>query len=357
MAFAFVRNLRTSSGANIKDFAQIQSAEAHAKRHDWTSKSRQEVFLGHYKNHFWSKAGTGLKGGGADYVDAFREHKRQMGVKSERKNAALAQHLLVGVSPEWLAAAGDPKDLKNQRVQELIEQAQEWVESWMGEGAVWAVRYDTDEKGSGVVDILASPVRENRAGRGQPKPQISVNKALKELQDSVPGAANSYEAMQTAWAAWAQTKLDPALKRGMSKEITQIEHLKPETFKELSEARQSLSEARRGIEEAKIEVTALRAERERLEALTEAQTAALKEIEEEEARRKASMTPDLKAENAALRHQIDQWQRFIDHVRSILADDLGSKWKTLSDRINTTWTKRVGQEQGRGHGTGPRSRS
>ena len=357
MAFAFVRNLRTSSGANIKDFAQIQSAEAHAKRQDWTSKNRQTEFLGHYENYFWSKAGKRLKGGGADYTVAFREHKRQMGVKSERKNAALAQHLLVGVSPEWLAETGDPKDLENPRVQELIQQAKEWAESWMGEAAVWAVRYDTDEKGAGVVDILASPVRENRAGRGQPKPQISVNKALKELQEGVPGAANSYEAIQTHWAAWAQTKLDPALERGVPKEITQIEHLNPEAFKELSEARQSLSEARRGIEEAQIEVTVLRAERERLEALTEAQSVALEEMEAEEARRKANMTPDLKAENAALRHQLDQWQRFIDHVRSILSDALGPRWQAISDRINSTWADRISQEQARGQDTGPRSRS
>lgn len=357
MAFAFVRNLRTSSGANIKDFAQIQSAEAHAKRQDWTSKNRQEVFLGHHANYAWSKVGMRTFDGGADYADAFREHKRQMGVKSERKGAALAQHLLVGVSPEWLAETGDPKDLKNPRVLKLIEQAKEWAESWMGEGAVWAVRYDTDEKGAGVVDILASPVRENRAGRGQPKPQISVNKALKELQDSVPGAANSYEAMQTHWAAWAQTKLDPALERGVPKEITQIEHLNPEAFKELAEARQSLSEARRGIEEAQIEVTALRAERERLEALTEAQSAALEEMEAEEARRKASMTPDLKAENAALQRQLDQRQRFMDHVRSILSDALGSRWQALNDRINSTWADRIGQVQNRGQSTGPRSRS
>jgi hypothetical protein len=241
MAFAFVRNLRTSSGANLKHFAQIQSAEAHAKRQDLTSQNRQDEGRSHEANYFWSKVGEGLDGGGADYAAAFREHKRQAGVKSERKGAAIGQHLLVGVSPEWLAKTGDPRDLSNARVKAVIEQAKAWAESWMGEGAVWAVRYDTDEKGAGVVDILASPVREGRAGRGKPKPQISINKAKTELQEQV-GTRNSYEAMQTHWAEWAQKTLDPALQRGKPKEETRREHLYPEEFKEVLNAAKDFGE-------------------------------------------------------------------------------------------------------------------
>lgn len=96
-------------------------------------------------------------------MGAYHEHKKRNGVKPERKNAAIAMHFLVGVSPDWLAEAGDPNDLENPRVMNLIEQAKTWSESWMGKGAVWAVRYDIDEMGSGVVDILASPIRQNRS--------------------------------------------------------------------------------------------------------------------------------------------------------------------------------------------------
>ena len=278
MAFAFVRNLRTSSGANLKHFAQIQSAEAHAKRQDLTSQNRQDEGRSHEANYFWSKVGDGLENGGADYAAAFREHKRQKGVKSERKGAAIGQHLLVGVSPEWLAETGDPRDLNNERVQAVIEQAKAWAESWMGEGAVWAVRYDTDEKGAGVVDILASPVREGRAGRGKPKPQISINKAKTELQERV-GAKNSYEAMQTHWAEWAQKTLDPSLQRGQPKEETRREHLYPEEFKEVlnaakdfgefearaQEMARDLEQQRRALEQDRAESEAARDEARRAE--------------------------------------------------------------------------------------------
>lgn len=152
--FAFVRNLQTTGGSNLKTFAQIVSAAAHAKRQDKTSKSRQVEGRSHKNNHFWSKAGKGLEGGGADYEDAYRQHKKDHGVKTERKGAAIGQHLLVGVSPEWLAETGDPRDLNNERVQQLIAEAKAWAESWMGEGAV---RYRREGRGGGGHSGLTCP--------------------------------------------------------------------------------------------------------------------------------------------------------------------------------------------------------
>ncbi|MFZ1302162.1 MAG: hypothetical protein WAQ27_06355 [Candidatus Microsaccharimonas sp.] len=243
MAYAFVRNLKTTSGANLKDFAQIQSAERHAKREDLTSQARQRADGDHRHNHFWSRAGEGLDGGGADYAAAFKAHKAAHGIKTERKGAALGLHLLVGVSPEWLAEKGDPRDLSNPRVAELIDHARTWAESWMGAGAVWAVRYDTDEAGAGVVDILASPVRENRAGKAKTgKPSISVNKALKELQEA-HGERTSYSAMQTSWAHYSHAHLDPALQRGQPE--SRQGHLTPEQFKARLVAEEATKLARR----------------------------------------------------------------------------------------------------------------
>jgi len=226
MAYAFVRNLRTNSGANLKHFTQIQAAERHAKRLDLTSAARQRIDGDHRTNYFWSKAGEGLDNGGADYTDAYKAHKTEFEVKSERKNAAIGVHFLVGVSPDWLAETGNPRGLDNSRVTSLIAQAKDWAESWMGDGAVWGVRYDTDESGSGVVDILASPIRQNSSGRGKPKPAISVNKALTELRENYQ-TRNSYIAMQDSWAEWAKKTLDPQLQRGKPSNETGRQNISP----------------------------------------------------------------------------------------------------------------------------------
>lgn len=233
--FAFVRNLQTQSGANVKSFGEIQGAEKHAKRKDKTSQARQVEGRSHEANYFWSKAREGLEGGGADYAKAYRAHKKDHGVKTERKGAAIGQHLLVGVSPEWLAEGGDPRDTNNERVQQLIAEAKAWAESWMGEGAVWAVRYDTDEKGAGIVDILASPVREQRHKSGSSKPVISVSKANQELA-AEHGVMKSWEAMQTDWATHAQKTLDKDLQRGEPKKDTKREHVSPEAYSAAFEA-------------------------------------------------------------------------------------------------------------------------
>ncbi len=230
--YAFVRNPKRDNNKNhLASFSDITSAESHAKRKDMTSQFRQVEGKHHKDNYFWSKVGDTLENGGADYGKAYREHKKQMGVKTERKNAALGVHTLVGVSPEWLAETGDPRDLENPRVQKLIFEAKQWAESWMGVGAVWAVRYDTDEAGSGVVDILASPVREQKHKSGTKKPVISVRKANAELAEKV-GVTNGWIAQQTDWAQWAQNTLDLRLKRGKPKSETSRKHIPADLFKE-----------------------------------------------------------------------------------------------------------------------------
>ena len=241
--FAFVRNLQTSGGSNLKQFSQIQSAEAHAKRQDRTSQNRQDEGRSHETNYFWSKVGEGLDDGGADYTAAYKIHKKEMGVTTERKGAAIGQHLLVGVSPEWLAETGDPRDLSNPRVKELIKQAKDWAESWMGKGAVWAVRYDTDEKGSGVVDILASPVRTAHHKSGQSKPSISVRKANTELAKK-HGRPNAFQAMQDGWALWASERLSERLQRGIPQKETRREHLTPEAYSAALSEREERLKAR-----------------------------------------------------------------------------------------------------------------
>lgn len=332
--FAFVRNIQTSGGSNLKDFAQIQSAERHAKRQDKTSKARQVEGRSHTANHFWSKAGEGLEGGGADYAAAYKAHKKAMGITTERKGAAIGQHLLVGVSPEWLAETGDPRDWTNPRVRALIEEATEWAESWMGEGAVWAVRYDTDEKGAGIVDILASPIRTAHHKSGKSKPSISVRKANAELAEKW-GRPNAFQAMQDDWAAHAQKSLDNRLKRGVPKAETKRQHLSPEDYADQLDATPEVQDAR--------------AEAERIKA--EARERANKMIRDAKVEQSAALTKalaenrTLKAENSDLKHKLGEWQAFVESTRETLARLLGNQFEAVKATINRDWAKRQDSPQ------------
>lgn len=184
----------------------IAAAESHAKRQDPIAKKRSINKKGCAG---WSKSKSGLR----DYVDAFKEHKRETGA-GERKNAALALELKVIISPEWFAEDGaDPHDWKNNpRIKQALSEAKKWAESWGGKGSVWASRYDMDEKGSGVVDIFMSPVREQRHKNGTSKLVISCRKAKEELlgteQAKDAEIKNSGAAMQSSWARWCQEKLN-----------------------------------------------------------------------------------------------------------------------------------------------------
>jgi len=212
----------------------ILSTEYHAKRLDPVSQKR------HIRDSdpiAWSKAE-----GSTDYVEAFKAHKRATGA-SERKGADLGMEFKVVVSPEWLAETGDPHDAANPRVQQLVEEARAWAESWGGAGAVWGLRYDTDERGSGVVDLFMSPVREQRHKSGKSKAVISCRKAKEELLASEralePGLKTSGAAMQSSWARWAQKKLDHRLERGKPKEETGAVHQNADLYARIAQQKEA----------------------------------------------------------------------------------------------------------------------
>lgn len=330
--FAFVRQLKKGNGANLKTVADIRSAERHAKRLDKTSKLRQRDGANHEDNYFWSVNGEGLESGGADYFVAFKQHKANHEVKTERKGAALASHALVGVSPEWLAETGSPHDLDNPRVKELISQAQAWVESWMGKDAVWAVRYDVDEVGSGVVDILASPIRTAYHKSGSSKPSISVNKAQKELVDQVnlrrkeewiqagnePAAfkpiQKSFRAMQDSWAWFAQDNLSPALERGDPRELTRREHLFPEEFKEALEAAASFDDFKEQAAEMARDLVLQREQAEAAARAAEDQ----RRVEEERAELARAEAAQAQTESERLRKQNQLLEHELEDTRAAL---------------------------------------
>ncbi|WP_215751375.1 hypothetical protein [Gluconobacter sp. P5H9_d] len=232
----------------------ILSTEYHAKRLDPVSQKR------HVRDSdpiAWSKAE-----GPTDYVKAFKAHKRATGA-SERKGADLGMEFKVVVSPEWLAETGDPHDAANPRVQQLVDEAKAWAESWGGAGAVWGLRYDTDEKGSGVVDVFMSPVREQRHKSGKSKPVISCRKAKEELLASEralePDLKTSGAAMQSSWARWARERLDRRLERGKPKIETGAVHQNADLYARIAEQKEADLRRR---EEALAEREAAFAERE-----------------------------------------------------------------------------------------------
>lgn len=227
--------------------AGIASAESHAKRLDPVAKGR---VVRPSEPVAWSKAmelPSFLGGGPLDYVAAFGAHKR-LTKAEERKGSALAMEFKAIVSPDWLAETGDPRDAANPRGQQLVAEAKAWAESWGGAGAVWAVRYDTDEKGAGVVDLFMSPVREQRHKSGKSKTVISCRKAKEELLATEraldASIRTSGAAMQSSWARWCQQKLDARLERGQPKEETGREHVHADLYaKTAEEARRAALEA------------------------------------------------------------------------------------------------------------------
>ena len=234
MAFkAAIRAERLASLGKGKGRGSIAAAESHAKREDLVSKKRR---IRDSAPLAWSKAEdhpSWLGNGPLDYVSAFAAHK-QLTQTQERKNAALALEFKAVVSPDWLAETGDPRDVNNPRVQQLVIEAKEWAESWGGKDAVWAVRYDTDEKGAGVVDLFMSPIRAQRHKNGTSKMVISCRKAKEELLATEraldAGVRTSGAAMQSSWARWCQQRLDARIERGQSKEITGRAHVHADVY-------------------------------------------------------------------------------------------------------------------------------
>lgn len=202
----------------ITSIAQMRGATFHAERADDTSKARLREGAEAGAGLAWSKDTNDR-----DYLAAFKVHKAELGAK-ERKGAPLAMQALCVVSPEWVKGAGDLHDPDNPRNRALFDQAKAWAESWAGKDAVFGARLDLDEAGGAVVDLMIAPVRDSRG-----KPVISTQKALVELK-AATGERNEYSALQTSWADWAREHLDAQIERGLRKEISNRQHLSPETY-------------------------------------------------------------------------------------------------------------------------------
>ena len=185
----------------------------------------------------------------ADYPTAFKAHLKRNNAR-QAKNAHAGMHMIVGVSSEYFddeehgRAPGDP-DYKGDKhhpngpaVRKLTTAAINWAESELG--GVWAARYDVDEKGGAIVDVLCSPIRPHgKTGRNW----ISIRKAQAEIKQQYPFAAKGYGAMQSSWADYATEHLGATFLRGRPKAETGREHLIAEQYGEALDAgRQMVAE-------------------------------------------------------------------------------------------------------------------
>lgn len=183
-----------------------------------------------------------------------------------RANGRMAEHLIIGVTPEWLEAdGGSRRDLSNPRVKAMILEAVKWTNRELG--GVFAVRYDLDEAGC-AVDIFYAPIRE-QGRKDSRRPFVAVAQAHSELAKR-EGKIKSYEAMQDSWHRHCVQHLGPDITRGESKAITGRSHVGVDTYK----ARQD------GVSEAAAaEVERKRDEAESLDAAAEAKRGELAAIE------------------------------------------------------------------------------
>ena len=258
------------------------------------------------------------------YRQAWRNHMEAQGA-GIRKNAKMGLHLIVGVSPAWIAETGDVHDPRNPRNVALFCEARMWAEKALG--GVFGVRLDVDEKGGGVVDVLVAPIREQ--GRmGARRPFVAVTQALRELARTCDRGM-SYSAMQDSWTAWARRRLSPTIERGEARAQTQREHLSPEDY-----AIALAEEAKRGEDAIKRMLARARRKRRRAK------------IDE---RRNRLASKAIREAAAILRHERDE-----DLLREavMLVDDATATIDGNADaaqRLDDRYAKGGAYDRGRAH--------
>lgn len=260
----------------IGSIQYLTAQTMHARREDTTSPARIRPGAEAGASLAWSLD----DGPRPDYGAAFKALKKGRGA-GERKGAQLGLHMLVGVSPEWVREAGDLHDPANPRNRQLLDAARAWADTWSG-GGCYAARLDLDETGGAVVDLFIAPLAEQKHKSGKSKLVVSVNKALEALSVERTGRkGRHYAALNTDWAEYARTALDPRLERGRSKAATGAEHVAPDAYRTMMTEAQAARDAAREREAAAARREAeAEAERRRLGETMDAFSALSDEIEQ-----------------------------------------------------------------------------
>ncbi len=215
----------------IKNIAGLVSAEKHARRQD------NSKHIDADRTHLNKAEGYPGVDDPLSIVEAFKARKRDAGA-SERKGAALAVHMLLCVSPDWIAAAGDVHDPANPRNVALFDSAKSFMEEKFGAGSVIHTRLDVDEAGSGVIDVIAVPVSSYQQ-RGKTKTHTLANAGL----EAAFGRGRNYRRLQDQWAEHCQRTLDPEIKRGQLIEETGREHVHHAVYRPMMEKAAAEAEA------------------------------------------------------------------------------------------------------------------
>ncbi len=224
--FAFARV------APVRSTNYLTAMSRHARRLDKSCQIRPDAVAG--TALIWRAPGGLPTDDARDYHFGLRAHLRMHDGRL-RKGAALAMHLLIGVSPAWVEEAGSLHAADNPRNLALFSEAIAWVGSWTGSSSVFGARLDLDEAGGSVVDVFCAPLVEQRHKSGLVQLRVSIRDSLKSLQIA-HGSSRSYSALQTSWHSWAQSKLDGRLQRGESASITGRKHLVVSAFKKRMDA-------------------------------------------------------------------------------------------------------------------------
>jgi len=221
--------------AHLKNITHIHAMTRHAQRADaisqerlrpgavigtaltWTTRIRDELDPGFDPSDHDQQR---------DIFTAYKLHKARLGI-GETKNGGVGLHVMTVISERHFAQAGNIHDPGNPRLKQFFEESIAWAEDTFGHGSVYMARLDLDEKGTGVVDMFLAPHRID--GRSKKK-KVCGSKVLVEIARKA-GLRKSYTALQTSWATWCQSHIDPAILRGRQVEETGAKHLPVDTYK------------------------------------------------------------------------------------------------------------------------------
>ncbi len=164
--------------------------------------------------------------------------------------------LIVGVSPEWVGADTAAERVTSERAHAVLRAAQAWGEATFGPGAVIHARYDVDERGGGVADLIVAPVRTDKRG----KRWYSVSQPLRDLARQLgrPGRA-TYAALRDSWHAWAVQHLDQTIERGIDGHRSGAK-LSPEAYGELQDRERAIRDGQARIESEQARIDDARGE-------------------------------------------------------------------------------------------------
>lgn len=234
MSYAFARC------SKIKNMAGLVAAERHARRQDNSKHIEAD------RTPLNRASGYPGCDDPLSIVEAFKARKKDAGA-SERKGASVALHMILGVSPEWVAVTGDVHDPSNPRNVAVFDSAKKFMEDKFGVGSVIHTRLDVDEAGAGVVDVIVVPVTEYQQ-RGKTKKQVSANAGL----EAAFGRGRNFRRLQDQWAEHCRATLDSGIERGRSREETGRDHVHHSVFRSVAaDAETILEGARRQADEIK----------------------------------------------------------------------------------------------------------